>query len=110
MKLAGGSTASASDRNITSSIHEGTRHPNTPVRRAPTYRAPLLGLFGGADPGIPPEQIEQFRAGLREAGVEFDLVVYEGAPHSFFDRSFEEHREAADDAWRRVLGFMRATP
>jgi carboxymethylenebutenolidase len=35
------------------------------------------------------------------------LIVYDGAPHSFFDRSYELHAEACDDAWRRVLRFVR---
>ena len=37
-----------------------------------------------------------------------EIVTYEGAPHSFFDRTYERYREACDDAWRRVLGFIRA--
>ena len=43
---------------------------------------------------------------LDEAGVQNEMVIYDGAPHSFFDRSFDEHREACDDAWRRMLGFI----
>ena len=35
-----------------------------------------------------------------------EIVVYDGAPHSFFDRGFEEHRDACDDAWRRMLRFI----
>ena len=46
-------------------------------------------------------------AGLQEAGVEHEIVTYPGAPHSFFDRSFSEHAEACEDAWRRVLGFLQ---
>jgi carboxymethylenebutenolidase len=78
-----------------------------PVRLAPTYRCPVLGLFGGADQHIPREVIDRFRDTLTEAGVPNEMVVYERAPHSFFDRAFEEHREACDDAWRRVLAFIR---
>jgi carboxymethylenebutenolidase len=77
-----------------------------PVVLAPRYECPVLGLFGGADKGIPVENVERFRAALDEAGVPNEIVVYEGAPHSFFDRSFEQHREACDDAWRRILGFV----
>src|SRR6266536_2450698 len=54
--------------------------------------------FGGADPNIPVEAVERFRSALDEAGVPNEMVVYDGAPHSF-DRSFGEHREACDDAW-----------
>jgi carboxymethylenebutenolidase len=86
--------------------HEDDRH--TPILRAPTYAAPVLALFGGADTSIPEEKVEEFRRALEGAGVEHEIVVYEGAPHSFFDRAFEAHREACVDAWRRVLAFIQA--
>jgi carboxymethylenebutenolidase len=76
------------------------------IESAPETRCPVLGLFGGADDHIPAEQIEEYGAGLDEAGVEHELISYPGAPHSFFDRSYEEHAEACEDAWRRVLGFL----
>jgi carboxymethylenebutenolidase len=80
--------------------------PISPLRHTAEMRCPVLGLFGGADPGIPPEQVEEFERGLEEAGVDHEIVVYPGAPHSFFDRKFEEHADACEDAWRRVLGFI----
>jgi carboxymethylenebutenolidase len=91
----------------------GTPHAGGPDdARAPMslvdgYRCPVLGLFGSADEGIPGEALERFRRKLTEAGVPNELVVYDGAPHSFFDRSYEQHAEACDDAWRRVLRFVR---
>ena len=78
-----------------------------PIARAGDMHGPLLGLYGGADEGIPPDQIEAFEQGLAAAGVDHEIVVYPGAPHSFFDRRFEEHAEACGDAWRRVLGFLQ---
>jgi carboxymethylenebutenolidase len=66
----------------------------------------VLALFGGADEGIPATQREQFAAGLAVSGVEHEIIVYDGAPHSFFDRRFEEHAPACEDAWRRVLSFL----
>jgi carboxymethylenebutenolidase len=71
-------------------------------------RGPILGLFGGADAGIPVERIEAFDGALTEAGVEHEIVVYPGAPHSFFDRKYAEHADACADAWRRVLDFLGA--
>ena len=79
---------------------------NAPSDLAPTYTCPVLGLFGGADKGIPPEAIESFRAALDAAGLPNELVTYDGAPHSFFDRTFEQYAEACDDAWTRVLRFI----
>jgi carboxymethylenebutenolidase len=78
----------------------------SPIDEAPKMRGPLLGLFGGADPGIPVELVDQFEHSLTDAGVEHEIKVYPGAPHSFFDRKCEEHAEACADAWRRVLAFL----
>ncbi len=77
-----------------------------PAQRAEDMRAPILGLMGGADRGIPAEDVEAFEQALTAAGVEHELVTYAGAPHSFFDRLQEEHAEASADAWRRVLAFV----
>jgi carboxymethylenebutenolidase len=79
---------------------------NSPIHRARDMRGPVLGLYGGADQGIPPEQLEAFERSLAEAGVEHEIVTYPGAPHSFFDRRYEEHAQACADAWRRVLAFL----
>jgi carboxymethylenebutenolidase len=79
---------------------------SAPVMLASGYRGPVLGLFGGADRGIPTEEVERFRQALDAAGVSNQIVIYEGAPHSFFDRTAAEHREASDDAWRRMLSFV----
>ena len=84
----------------------GPDDETAPIRLAPQYRCPVLGLFGGADEGIPPDTIRAFADVLDEAGVQNEMVVYDGAPHSFFDRKFEQHGEACDDAWRRVLAFV----
>jgi carboxymethylenebutenolidase len=77
-----------------------------PLERVRDIKCPVLGLFGGADQAISVEQVEQFDADLGEAGVEHEIHVYPGAPHSFFDRRFEEHAEASEDAWRRMLAFL----
>jgi carboxymethylenebutenolidase len=78
-----------------------------PIEHAGETRCPIIGLFGGADENITPDHIEAYERGLQEAGVEHEIVTYPGAPHSFFDRSFSEHAEACEDAWRRVLGFLQ---
>src|SRR2546427_593494 len=57
-----------------------------PVVLAKAYACPVLGLFGGADSSVPPEAVEEFRSALDRAGIQNELVVYDGAPHSFFDR------------------------
>ena len=70
-----------------------------PTQRAAEFEAPILALQAGDDANILPEHNAAFDAALTEAGVEHELVVYDGAPHSFFDRKFEEHADASADAW-----------
>ena len=77
-----------------------------PAQLAGELEAPILGLMGGADAAIPPEDVEAFEEALTAAGVEHELVAYPGAPHSFFDRRHEEFADASDDAWARVLAFV----
>jgi carboxymethylenebutenolidase len=77
-----------------------------PIQRAGEMTAPILALQGGADSGIPNELSEEFDAALTAAGVEHEVVVYEGAPHSFFDRKQEEFAADSEDAWNRVLAFL----
>ena len=77
-----------------------------PTQRAGELGAPILGLMGGADAGIPVEQVREFEEALAAAAVEHEIVVYDGAPHSFFDRKQEEFAEASADAWSRVLDFI----
>jgi carboxymethylenebutenolidase len=67
---------------------------------------PLLGLFGGADEAIPQEQIGEFESQLVESGAEHEIHVYPGAPHSFFDKKYEEFADESEDAWRRMLAFL----
>ena len=86
----------------------GTAQDGTPgpTDRVAEIEAPVLALMGGADEGIPVESVRELEAALEEAGVEHEVVIYDDAPHSFFDRKFEEHAEASADAWERVLSFV----
>ena len=77
-----------------------------PTQRAAELATPILGLMGGDDPGIPVEDAEAFDRALDEAGVEHEIVIYPGAPHSFFDRKYEEFAADSEDAWSRVLAFL----
>jgi carboxymethylenebutenolidase len=77
-----------------------------PEQLAPQMEAPVLALQAGADANITAEDNEAFDRALSDAGVEHELVSYDGAPHSFFDRQHEEFAEASADAWNRVLAFL----
>jgi carboxymethylenebutenolidase len=79
----------------------------TPIDLAPEMAAPILALMGGADPAIPAETVAVFDQALTTAGVEHEVVTYEGAPHSFFDRKYDDFADESADAWTRVLEFIR---
>jgi carboxymethylenebutenolidase len=78
----------------------------SPLERAREIRCPVLGLFGEADHAIPIEQVRRFDSALGEAGIEHEIHVYPGAPHSFFDRRFKNYAAESEDAWRRTLSFL----
>ncbi len=67
---------------------------------------PILALQGGADPGIPPDVNQAFREAMEALDVVGDVFEYEGAPHSFFDRRFEEFADASADAWTKTVDFI----
>jgi carboxymethylenebutenolidase len=77
-----------------------------PAERAREIEVPILALQAGTDENITKVENDAFEAALREAGVEHELVVYDGAPHSFFDRKQEQFAEASEDAWKRTLRFI----
>jgi carboxymethylenebutenolidase len=84
-------------------VREGMASPIDHVRE---FACPVLGLFAGDDHAIRPEHVTAFEEALTEAGVEHELITYPGTPHSFFDRTQDQYREACEDAWTRVLGFI----
>jgi carboxymethylenebutenolidase len=93
-------------------LHAGLGPRNdlpAPADEAAAMGAPVLGLFGGADPSIPPEAIAEFDRALGAAGVEHRFMTFAGAPHSFFDRKFTEFAEQNAAAWQEVLAFVGGT-
>jgi carboxymethylenebutenolidase len=69
--------------------------------------APLLGLFGEADQGIPVARVWEMEATLKELGKDVEVRVYEGAKHAFANPSGQAYEpEAAADAWRRTVAFF----
>ncbi|MFN2419513.1 MAG: dienelactone hydrolase family protein [Candidatus Limnocylindria bacterium] len=77
-----------------------------PADEAPRFACPVLAIYGGADAGIPAEHHEAFDRALDYSSIEHRTVVYEGAPHSFFDRKATDFAEASAAAWREMLDFM----
>lgn len=78
----------------------------TLLEEASHIKYPALGLFGGDDPVIPQEEVREFDEGLDRAGVAHEIVIYPGAPHSFFDKRATDYADASADAWQRVLSFI----
>jgi carboxymethylenebutenolidase len=82
--------------------------PRHPLDVAQALRAPVLGLYGGSDTGIPLESVDAMRARLAEAGGTSEIVVFPGAPHGFHADYRPGYRElAATEAWRRMLAWFR---
>ena len=82
--------------------------PADAAAHAGELKAPILALQAGADQNISAEDNAAFEQALTDAGVEHELITYEGAPHSFFDRKQEEFAAASDDAWAKTLAFIAA--
>jgi carboxymethylenebutenolidase len=83
--------------------------PKHPVNVAAELKAPVLGLYGGKDQGIPLPTVEQMRTALKAARVPAEIVVYPEAPHGFhadYRPSYKE--DDAKDGWRRLLAWFSA--
>jgi carboxymethylenebutenolidase len=85
---------------------EGRDGAPGPAQVADRIEAPILALQAGADQNITAEDNAAFKSALESAGVEHELVEYEGAPHSFFDRKQEDYAEASANAWNKTLNFI----
>ncbi len=82
--------------------------PKNPVDVAADLKAPVLGLYGGADQGIPLDTIEKMRAACKAAGKTCEIVVYDGAPHAFHADYRPSYREQpAKDGWARLVAWLK---
>ncbi len=83
-------------------------HPKNPIDLATQLKAPVLGLYGGADQGIPVESIEQMRTALKTTKAATEIVVYPDTPHAFNADYRESYRKGpADDGWKRLLTWFK---
>lgn len=84
-------------------------HPKHPIDVAGSLKAPVLGLYGGADTGIPVETVEQMRKALKDANKPGEIIVYPDTPHGFYaDYRPSYRREKADDGWKRLLAWFKS--
>ncbi|TAN62628.1 MAG: dienelactone hydrolase family protein [Magnetospirillum sp.] len=83
--------------------------PRNPVDVAAELKAPVLGLYGGADQGIPAGTVEKMRGAVKLAKVPVEIMVYPDAPHAFHADYRPSYREApAKDGWGRLQGWLKA--
>jgi carboxymethylenebutenolidase len=81
--------------------------PKNPIDLAPSLTVPVLGLYGGADQGIPLRSVDEMRAALSKGGSGSEFVVYPDAPHGFnADYRPSYRKDAAEDAWKRMLAWF----
>ncbi len=78
-----------------------------PIDMVAQINAPVLGLYGEADAGIPVADVKEMEAALKAAGRTAEFVIYPGAPHAFYADYRPSYRaEAAKDAWARSVAFL----
>jgi carboxymethylenebutenolidase len=82
--------------------------PKSPTELAPDMKAPVLGLYGEADQGIPVAQVEALKAALQAANKTAEFKIYPGAPHGFHaDYRASYRKEAAEDAWNQMIAWFK---
>jgi carboxymethylenebutenolidase len=83
-------------------------HPKNPIDLVAALKAPVLGLYGGQDQGIPIETVEQMRRALEAANNPSEIVVYPDAPHGFHADYRPSYRpQAAQDGWKRLQEWFK---
>ena len=81
--------------------------PSHPIDVADRLHAPVLGLYGAADSGIPTETVERMRAALRAAESPSEIVLYPDTPHGFHaDYRASFRKQEAEDGWQRLLAWF----
>jgi carboxymethylenebutenolidase len=82
--------------------------PKYPVDVAATLKAPVLGLYGGADSGIPPETVEQMQKALQAAKSTSQIVLYPDTPHGFYaDYRPSYRKDEAQNGWQRLQEWFK---
>jgi carboxymethylenebutenolidase len=82
--------------------------PANPIDLVAQLKAPVLGLYGGADPGIPVDTVEEMKAALKAAGNPSEIVLYPEAPHGFNADYRPSYRpDQAKDGWARLQAWFK---
>jgi carboxymethylenebutenolidase len=82
--------------------------PKSPTELASEMKAPVLGLYGEADQGIPVDQVNAMKDALAKANKKAEFKIYPGAPHGFHaDYRPSYRKEAAEDAWKMAIDWLK---
>jgi len=82
--------------------------PKQPTDLAKDLKAPVLGLYGGQDQGIPLDTVDKMREAIKAAGGKSEIHVYPDAPHAFHaDYRPSYRKDAADDGWKRLQAWLK---
>jgi len=83
-------------------------HPKHPIDVVGDLKAPVLGLYGGKDQGIPQDTVEKMKKALADAKKPCEIFVYPDAQHGFHaDYRPSYNKEAAEDGWKRLLAWFK---
>jgi len=89
---------------VARTYHEGDK---TALDIVPNIKAPVLGLYGGDDPGIPPDTLQKIKEAMTRAGKTVEIVVYPDTPHGFLaDYRPSYRKEASEDGWKRMTAWF----
>jgi carboxymethylenebutenolidase len=90
---------------VARAYHEGDK---TVMDIVPGIKAPVLGLYGGADPSIPKDTLDKVEAAMTSAGKAVEIIVYPDTPHAFLaDYRPSYRKEAAEDGWKRLTAWFK---
>jgi carboxymethylenebutenolidase len=83
-------------------------HPKHPIDVVDSLKVPVLGLYGGADMGIPNDTVEKMRKALKDADKPSEIVLYPDTPHGFYaDYRPTYRKDKAEDGWKRMLAWFK---
>ena len=90
---------------VARSYHEGDK---TALDVVPSIKAAVLGLYGGDDPGIPPDTTKKIEEAMKSAGKTVEIVTYPGAPHGFLaDYRPSYRKETSENGWKRMRAWFK---
>ncbi len=82
--------------------------PSYPIDLVGSLKAPVLGLYGEADQGIPVASVEKMRTALKEAAKPSEIILYPDTPHGFLaDYRPSYRKDKAEEGWQKMLDWFK---